>query len=584
MKVAFIPLLRTGANYWVNVGRGWSVLEHMLLLALAKNGRTVDELSATASLPGKLVIEALINLLRANFIEIRASGEQLSFQATPLGRSQAKEPQLTARQVPAERWTSLCLDRVTGRWFRTDDLALLYDQDLPADAPILPWTHGSFDPSDGRLRELLYVKPDETLQADEARLRKPSTPYARITLRHGRLEGLPPYAGQELPQAVREFMRSLPELPDDATAPSPVRTVDGEFRTDISPDDLFVGGADQLRLVRESLQAASTSVFLHSCFVDANTIRLLLPDLAAAAARKVNIDLLWGLNRPEDGEDVPAKVTDARKVLNELPPAARAKVRLSPKSSGSHAKVIVYDDKGTGNWVAVVGTCNFLSTIFDAVDVAVRLRSEGLAARLLTLMLSMQVPPAGSWPPVARRLDNAWAATRRRGEPERGTHGVDVLTDGDHYAAVRTARDDARYDIVVACDLLGRAAETSAFVPLEEAARDGTKVGLFYFRPSEALQASERVPSNEDMAARGMALTAIPDLHAKLLAWDFEDLIVTSFNWLATTVVDTYARGAEIGVRMRGDGVRRMLGEKLSEGSLRDALLYADQPVGAPST
>lgn len=572
MKVAYVPVLKTGANYGTNIGRRWSVLEHMLLNELTTDRRTVDDLVVASGLRPRLVVEALINLVRSNFVEIRATDAELLFQATALGRKQSEKQEIDANQVPSDRWISLAFDQITGTWLRSDDLTLVHEHELPQRARLMPTTYSSFDPLDGRLRDLLYLPPEETLRPEEVRLKKPSTPYAQVVLRHGVIEGLPTYVGEDLRQRVREY---LADVEDEDGEEEFLREVveETEFRSDLDPDALFVGGPAQLHVIQEALRSARTTAVIHSCFLGKSTIRALLPDLEAAAKRKVKVDLLWGLAQKDAGE-IATKVGDANEILDELSSAYRKRVQLSPRSSGSHAKIIVYDDTKTEQWISVVGSCNFLSTDFDAIDVALRMRSPGMAVRLLAWLLTMQIPAAGSWPPVARRLDRAWSDARKRkqGGKETGSHGLKLAVDADHYALIRTARDVADTDIVVTCDLLGIAAETSAFVPLAEAASSGVKVSMFYQRPSDLLESEGRVPTREDLKVRGLEIDVVEELHAKLLLWGHSDFVATSFNWLATSVDSTRSRGLEIGVHVVGPGPREWLKAKLMEGPLRAAL------------
>jgi hypothetical protein len=572
MKVAYVPVLKAGANYGTNIGRRWSILEHMLLHDLSLYRRTVDDLVAASGLQPRLVVEALINLVRANFVEIRATDAELLFQATSIGKRQAEKQEIEASKVPSDRWISLCFDQVTGTWLRSDDLTLVHEYDLPERAQRLSLTYSSFDPLDGRLRDLLYLPPEETLRPEEVRLKKPSTPYARVVMRHGLLEGLPAYVGEDLRQRVREYLMDVEDQGGEE------EYIGGEadhteFRCNLDQDDLIVGGPAQLGIIQEALRSANSTVIIHSCFLGKSTIRQLLPDLESAAKRKVKVDLLWGLAQKDEGE-IATKVSDANAILDELGPTYRRRVQLSPRSSGSHAKIIVYDDTKTGDWMSVVGSCNFLSTDFDAVDVALKMRSPGLAVRLLAWLLTMQIPAAGSWPPVARRIDRAWSSARMRltRGPETGSHGLSLAIDADHYALVRTARDQADVDIVVTCDLLGISAETSAFVPLAEAASHGVRVSLFYQRASDLLESEGRVPTRNELKKRGIDIDVVDELHAKLLLWGDRDFVASSFNWLATSVDSTRSRGLEIGVHVVGPGPREWLCTKLPVGSMRTAL------------
>src|SRR5690606_29139383 len=115
-----------------------------------------------------------------------------------------------------------------------------------------------------------------------------------------------------------------------------------------------------------------THIVIHSCFLHPEVVRRLLPDIERAARRKVRIDLLWGLHSDPESPEKPRPIQETNQVLDTLSPNVRLRVQLSPNSSGSHAKVIVYDDRTTGKWTTIVGSCNFLSSWFTAIDVSFR--------------------------------------------------------------------------------------------------------------------------------------------------------------------------------------------------------------------
>ena len=560
MSVVFVPVLRTAVSYSVSFGRRWSILEHMLLKALASDRRTVAELARSANLPDRLVIEALINLLRANWIEVRASEGGAFFAVTSAGKKRSSDQTLPAHVERGEKWTSLCFDRITGAWLRADDLEIVYERDLPNAARIIPSIYSTYSAADGDLRDLLYLSPQESLEPDEPRLRTPSRPYARFEVLPDRIEGLPPYAPLKLRQAILDAGEATSGSQDDAGSAQTKESMSG-FRGTITAGDLFVGGAAQHALIKECFEAARSTVIIHSCFVNSKTIKMLLPDLEAAAAREIRVELLWGLVRDPELDVQPPSIREAEQMLNKLSPEARRYVSMSSTTSGSHAKLIVYDDAATGRWTSVISSCNLLSTNFDALDIAVRVRSPGLAAKLLSWLTATQQPSAGGWPHLTRRLNALWGQARAaaRDAVEEGEHSLSLLIDADHYACIRRARDHAKSDIIVACDLYGLSAETSVLVPMEVAANKGIDVKLLYCRPSKLLREEDRNPTTEDLASRNLTLTQVRDLHGKLLLWDDESLAVTSFNWLSTAVDGARTRGAEFGVLVEGPSLRSLL-------------------------
>ena len=463
------------------------------------------------------------------------------------------------------KWQSLCVDRLTASWFRADDLDLVYERDLPVEANVLDPLLHTYDPADGSIRDLFYLNKDEALEASLPQFRTPSKPYARVTVSFDRVSGgLPQSTPLRLSYLIAQ---EASKFPDSATETVSRLETSRSLRSfgDMSDDDVVVGGPEHLELLKASLSQARSTVVIHSCFVSPDTVKALLPDLELAAERKVRVELLWGLhNDPE--RTVPRKpITDTERILSQLSPSARSRILLSPLSSGSHAKVILYDDRQTDSWVTIVGSCNFLSSEFDWTEVSVRLRSQRLASYVLSRFVAAQLPASGSWSPLARRLDRHWSELRQKihGVQESGTHEMVLLSDDDHYACVTYARDFAKDRISIGCDLFGLSAETSVLVPMEQAAASNCDVELFYCRPSKLLRDEGRDPEPEKVRARGIEIAMAANFHAKFLAFDDDAIAVTSFNWMSTVVSGGRSHGAELGVLIEGPGIAKVLRTKL---------------------
>src|SRR5215471_15117949 len=171
MKILYLPVYRMAASYTVSFGRRWSVLEHLLLVELSSSRRSVAELSEAAALPERLVVEALINLVRQNWIEVRATNEGAVFAATQVGKRRAADENLPAQLQTAVRWMLVCVERLTGAWLRAEDLDLVYERDMPHDAKRIEARLQTFDATDGSLRDLVILAPDEGLEPVEPQFR-----------------------------------------------------------------------------------------------------------------------------------------------------------------------------------------------------------------------------------------------------------------------------------------------------------------------------------------------------------------------------------------------------------------------------
>jgi hypothetical protein len=175
------------------------------------------------------------------------------------------------------------------------------------------------------------------------------------------------------------------------------------MRGDITEEDIIVGGDNHLQLLKDCIEQAHSSLVLHSCFLNAATIDGIILDLQRAAARNVRIELIWGLHIDPEEPDRRKPISDFEKALDRMPVELRSRVQLAPLSSGSHCKVILYDNP-SGSWSTVISSCNFLSSEFDWIDCSIRTNSQKFAAKVLGRILSTQLPASGAWNPMARRL------------------------------------------------------------------------------------------------------------------------------------------------------------------------------------
>lgn len=564
MKVVYLPVYRTAVSYTVSFGRRWSVLEHLVLLELTKARRSLAELADMTGLPERLVVEALINLMRSNWIEVRSSTGVL-FQATVAGKRRAEHEALPPQVQTDVRWLSLCFERLTGSWLRAEDLDLVYEDDLPNDADVLNPKINTLHSSHGGLRDLFKLSLDETLEPVEPQFRSPSRPYARVVIAFDRIErGLPTNASMALIEEILEEVGPTSEGASAMASAQSLQVDEVACRDFLTKDSFVVGGDNHRSLLSSCLRTAKSRLVLHSCFLDPLALKQLLPEFEAAAKRGIRVDLLWGLQQDPEEKLTRNVVAESRQVLAALSEEAQKRVQLSPNSSLSHSKVVLFDEGNHGRFTTIVSSCNFLQSQFVSLDVSVRSHSQRLALQFLNRLLAAQIPPSGSWPAVARRLNADWQRVHYHAlNQEAGAHKLIVLSDQDHYACVRHARNIAKDSIIIGCDIYGLAAETSVLVPMQRAAELGKHVRLLYQRPSKLLRETGRVPEVTELAKRGLMLEQYDGLHGKFLLWDEDSLAVSSFNWLSTVADGTRVSGAELGVFISGPSLRQCFAEQM---------------------
>jgi hypothetical protein len=521
--------------------------------------------------------------MRSNWIEARSSAGIL-FQATKTGKRRADEEALPPQVQTHVRWLSVCFERLTGTWIRAEDLDLVYEDDLPNNAEQLPAKLNTLHASDGALRDLFKLALDETLEPVEPQFRNPSRPYARIMIAFDQIEqGLPATCSLGLKRAVLdEVGPTTSSTADMKSLPAP-QIQEGSASDFLTKESFIVGGPGHKALLSDCLKTAKSRVILHSCFLDPVAVEKLIPEFEEAAKRNVRVDLLWGFQQDPEEKLTRNIVAETIQVLGRLSESARKKIHFSPLSSLSHAKVLMFDEGQKGAFTTIMGSCNFLQSQFVSLDVSVRVHSQRLALQLLSRLLATQIPPSGSWPAVARRLNNDWDRIRYLADVvEQGPHRLTLLADQDHYACVRYARDVARGSILIGCDIYGVAAETSVLAPMQRAAELGKKVRLLYQRPSKLLRESGRAPEPEAIKKRGIALEQCPGLHGKFIVWDDQHVGITSFNWLSTVAEGARINSAELGVLISGPSVRDFFAEEALGASGGKIDLYTRaEPQGA---
>ena len=148
-----------------------------------------------------------------------------------------------------------------------------------------------------------------------------------------------------------------------------------------------------------------------------------------------------------------------------------------------------------------------------------------------------------------------------------GPRGDAALVLGpQHKQFVREARDKTEHDIFVTSHRFSAGGRQAVIVPaLAAAERRGIAAAVFYGTPS-GRGAAKAVSENVFEGAKlGVSITPVhdPRLHAKILAWDNDHVLITSQNFLSADPSDLNIR-REIGVYVRGASLARMLKDRFN--------------------
>jgi cardiolipin synthase len=332
--------------------------------------------------------------------------------------------------------------------------------------------------------------------------------------------------------------------------------------TRLADDDLVFGGDAHSDLLKSILGRARRRIFIHSTFLRRERFTAWTREFRDAARKVVKIDVFWGSGTPDEpGEKTMKEALALAKIVagDEL---LRDRVRIHLKSTGSHAKLLIADDGGE-DFVAVVGSCNWLYTSFNRFELSVVLREPALVAQATEAFGSLVAKP-GFRPETGTELYVMSRVMARR-PTEGGPHFARFVQGQAHEAVLREASGSQPTRFLIASDKFGNSAFPNAIIPAEVAAAAArTEPVVVYGSTAGKVTGVGAANLTFDVRERGVRLLRIAEgFHAKFLLWGEDDAVITSINWCSWTSPPDSPLG-EIGVHIHRTGIARWLAHRLS--------------------
>lgn len=544
------PVLRGSNRFFIQVGRRWSVIEHLLLHAAATKPASAAELAEKSRLPRRVVLEAFIRLMRAGWVEMVTEDGLLVFRATAIGAVNAQAEQLPAATVMQQQWRSFHIEQVSGGVFRTRELETRPLSNLPAanETQIVRHLSGSFSPGQDHLSQV-YVAiegEDEEIVGVQQTGTRLTERHAVVSVKDSIIQGLPARASKALQSAIlnaaeqalterqsassgsRPALR-VPQQPKEVEPPSPVS------RTALyDPSDLIIDGDAHRKALETSIRSARQRLIIHSTFVSDNAAQALLSSLLQAAARGVHIDLMFGQADIEE-EDNPSQAAAERLAAAIADAGRKDAVTVHPFSTHSHAKIIVADN-GQGGWQALIGSCNWLASDYSSFETSLKLRDPAMVGEVIRALAGLSIGRPGVWTDFAQEMTVLGRRIEKMPRPAGRTSTMRLLYAHDHAAIPLEARDKARNRIFVLSHRIGVAARPVALLPMLSAVgANNIAAQAYYGRTTGPLSGAASADLIREYQDRGIAIRPVhqPRLHAKVLGWDDDTLAVTSLNWLS---------------------------------------------------
>ena len=573
-----IPVKLARLKARVEKGRHWSGADKLVLWALSQRPRSASELAAEAEMPARLITEIVLRMMRFGWIEFAADSAGSAFRATEAGREVIETFEtLPPMTRPTSRRVSFVLEPVAWRAYSLRDLRPY----RPADIDAIARDHDVRRVvADADWRQLtssdLYSAADAVLPDDEQlsnidyNASETLDQFALFTVLGDAIKGLPPDPSAALVRVIREASRHKPgnTITLRRTAKPQNAAGDREVRCrEIQPCDIVLSGKDHRDLLVQTLRQARSMFVMHTTFLRDSAFVALEDEFQRAAKRGVAVDIFWGADGSDKSKRDNLEAAIAINLRIGKSPELRTRCRVHMHSTRSHSKIIVADASGRspGEYVAVVGSCNWLYSGFDRVETSIVLRephavaavAQDVSELVFDVAKSSAVP--GDLTAVARAL--------RAHEKPSGPAALRLVKGDEHQALMRLAREKAARSIMVGGDRLGLAAEARTIIPMMAAARRSVEGTICYSKPSGPVSARDARELQKIAADANVRLHQIRhgELHGKFLLWDDDHLVLTSLNWSSA---DTRADAplAEIGVYIHSNGVAADVRRRLQKG------------------
>ena len=576
-----VPVLHGRCRFFFEKGRPWSVIEHVLLESLAKKRYTMSELAKAGKLPYRLAIEAVVRLMRAGWVEMVERGSSVQFRATSGGAVAATYDELPNAPRQLSRNINFVVDQVTGTVYRRRELPFFPQHMVEemAEKEKIVWVDRPEvvrRDEVGPLLEALFADDERfiAMDFDGGRL---AERWSLVRVRDGSVQELTSRAPVRLVECVeaaalgvsveersdgRQLYRMPAEYRVNALPSLPVR------RMNIVPRDLVLGGKEHRDVLYGALSRSRERVIIHSTFIAWERFEELWPAILEAVGRGVRIDVLWGQEESDDGGSSTREVV--RRIVEKVAAEQVESLYVHPFSTGSHSKVLLCDGGEPDRMIAFVGSCNWLSSSFVSFEATMRLRDPMAVADVVDQVAELSKGGRGHWSSVTQDLAAVSAALRgKAASVSRGRSSAQVVVGSMHAELVRRARDESRSRILVMSHRWGTAATPIVLAPALAAARsNGVQVEVYYGTVSGPVESGAPEESAEGIESLAVAAIRRPRLHAKVLAWDGDSVVITSQNWLSADPPDAFPR-QELGVSVCGLGLARMVRERF-EDALRE--------------
>lgn len=555
-----VPVIRARMKVIVNKGIHWNPADWILLWALNEKPSTASSLAVEINLPRRIVIEMIWKLMRFGWVEMV---DNENFRATDAGIRVLHIPE----GLPTLEWLDqttvhAVIEPTERRAYPSSEVILRHENDLKTlekKYEIRKLNYGSFVQPNieqlGYAAQTCLRNPNEEFVRIISDRSKADLRYIIANVHDSECYGLPEDAPDLLLDDVRKAAQKKHKgtltLQRQLQPPTPKPAI-----KDISivDDDILLDGAIHQEKIREILRQSRHRVIIHSTFLSLNGFQSLQEDLRSAVRKGARIDILYGADKDDTTRQKNFSAASNISQAITADPILKNGVKMHMASTKSHAKIVVADSGKPHEYVAIVGSCNWLSTPYKRVEASIVLRDNRIIAQIIKVLSEMSFAVARLSRLIGDLQDIARSIEHKSGSV--GNASISMILGNHHGDLMRLARDEAQSSIWVGGDRFGQTGEVKTLIPMMAAGKAGVK-GRVMFSRSVTPLSKEDLSDLAFLAEEScVELSEVDEgvLHGKYLIWDDNDVVITSLNWSSAGTRRDNPWG-EIGIHIHKPGI-----------------------------
>ena len=540
-----VPVLQGTKKFVFDKGRPWTVLEHLLLASIAQGSQSFLNLQQSSNLPRRVLVEAIVRLMRAGWVELLDVGSNMNFQTTPSGTAAATLRELPSPLTRHKQVRSFVIDQISGTVFRRRQLPFHHEYHIQElmkrDANIIRISKSEKEYV-GDATSLLQIlfEEDEQFVAFEGGGERLMDRWALVVVRDGIVDGLPSHASEELKATILEAARSyIPKSQGQVPQTVSARFQAKPPRLDEIPcrftnSELVIGGAEHKSVLINAIQKARHRIIIHSTFISEERFEDVLSNLRVALDRGAMIDILWGQETDSNGKNHSRRA--ALNIRKQMSGGNFDRLRIHTSSTHSHSKILISDQGRADEFVCYIGSCNWLSSDFQSFEVSATIKNNKLIADVFSKLAEMCRSPNGHFSCLSEEYMKLAATVAKYRFEKSGNSRIALVYGSMHKDLILRARDEVQTEAFICSHRMSPASGPLVLSAMVAAAsQQDRRVQIFYDKTSGGLTSEDAAALVRDDIGTGVIIQPIFEsgMHAKVLAWDSDNLVISSQNWLS---------------------------------------------------